>query len=114
MADEPTTALFFSLRTSVELFRDPDSPIAELRAKQGAILYERLIFERGLFDATLTPNGSQQMWRPGEDASDEELRAARVLHEEGAPMQMAMGKQPARGGGLSDVLCEVGVTDTAA
>lgn len=61
------------------------------------MLYEKLIFERGLFDASITPNGSHQTWRPGDDVPDEELRSARMLHEEGTPIQIAAAVQPARG-----------------
>lgn len=60
------------------------------------MLYERLIFERGLFDASITPNGSHQTWTPGDGVSDEELRSARTLHEEGGPFQIAVGVQPAK------------------
>jgi len=87
----------FPLRTSVELFRDPVSPEARLRAKQGAVLYERLVFETGLFDATISEGGSFHLWRPGEGVGDEEWREARTLVEEGSPMQVAFGVQPAKG-----------------
>jgi hypothetical protein len=39
--------IFFPLRTSVELFQEPASPKAVARAKQAAILYDRLVFEGG-------------------------------------------------------------------
>lgn len=97
MAEDAPTTLMFPLRTSVELFRDPASPAAEVRAKQGAVLYDRLIFEGGLFDATITTGGSNSWWKPGADASDAELREARQLIEEGGPMQLAVGKQPSQG-----------------
>jgi hypothetical protein len=42
--------IFFPLRTSVELLKDPTSPTAATRAKQAAVLCDELIFEEGLYE----------------------------------------------------------------
>jgi hypothetical protein len=96
MADAPTR-LLFPLRTSVELFRDPDSPAAAIRAKQGAVLDDEIAFETGAFEITVTTDGSWQEWRPAQHLSDEELRAARHIHETGASFSLMAAKQPAKG-----------------
>src|SRR5688500_9603431 len=97
MAEEPTR-LYFPLRTSVELFRDPASPAAEVRAKQGAVLYEEIAFESGAFEVTITTTGGvSQRWRPTEELADEDLRDARQIHEQGTPFSLSIGIQPAKG-----------------
>ena len=96
MSDEHTR-LLFPLRTSVELFRDPASPAAAVRAKQGAVLYDEIAFETGVFEITMTPGGAWQEWRPADLLSDADLRAARCIHEDGAPFSVAIGAQPAKG-----------------
>jgi hypothetical protein len=94
---EDVTRGFYPLRTSVELFRDPESPAAHVRAKVGAVLFDRLAFERGVYDVTVTEQGYSDLWRPADELSDEELGNARQLHEEGTSFQLLIGKQPGRG-----------------
>ena len=81
----------------MELFRDASSPAASVRARQGAILFDQIGFERGAFDVTVTSGGVSEFWRRAEHLSDEEIADARRLHEEGAPFALLMGKQPERG-----------------
>lgn len=98
MSREALTTIVFPLQTSVELFRDPEAPTAHARAKHAAVLYERLIFEEGIYEMTfIDGGGSNAFWRPATDATNEELRDARVLHETGTPFQLSMGVQSARG-----------------
>jgi hypothetical protein len=96
MPDKPTR-LLFPLRTSVELFSDPCSPSATVRAKHGAVLYDEIIFEPGAYDVTMTPTGSSDQWRPAEQLTDDELLACRQIHETGTSFSFAVGRQPAKG-----------------
>lgn len=97
MGDTAETALFFALRTSVELFEDPASPDAVVRAKQAACLYDRLIFEPGLLDVTIASNGSMPFWYPIRDLTPEQRERARRPIPLDSPVSFAMGRQPAEG-----------------
>ncbi|HEX2103083.1 MAG TPA: hypothetical protein VHF51_05495 [Solirubrobacteraceae bacterium] len=66
VSSDAQTAIFFPLRSSVELFDDPRSPTAVVRAKDAACLYDRVIFESGLLDVTIASNGSMPWWYPKE------------------------------------------------
>lgn len=76
--------IFFPLRTSVELFKDPDSPEAITRAKQAAVLYDEIIFESGLYDVSITPKGSTGWTTPSEQLTPELLRGSRRISEPGS------------------------------
>jgi hypothetical protein len=86
---------YFPLRSSVELFKDPTSPEPVARAKHAAILYDHVVFEAGLFEQTIGKTGASGMHFP--QATEEQRRRARVVREVGAPFQIALGVQPARG-----------------
>jgi hypothetical protein len=72
---------YFPLRSSVELFRDPTSPEPIARAKEAAVLFDELIFEDGLFEASLNPESSIQQYKSADLVTDEDRRAARVIPE---------------------------------
>lgn len=91
------TRLFFPLRTSVELFKEFDSPAVVARAKQGAVLYDELIFESGLYDITVTPEGSHNWWRPIEEVGAAELEEARKPIALGGDFTLSFGKQDGPG-----------------
>lgn len=56
--------IFFPLKSGVELFEDRSSPQAVTRAKEAAVIYDEVIFEEGLYDITITPEGSTNFWTP--------------------------------------------------
>src|SRR4051794_11789927 len=91
------TKLFFPLRTSVELFRDAETPAAHARAKQGAVLFDELLFEEGIYDVTMAGGGLWSTIRSAGALDDDALRAARVIAETGEEMTVSFGVQPARG-----------------
>ena len=91
------TKLFFPLRTSVELFRDAETPAAHVRAKQGALLFDELVFEQGIYDITMAGGGAWSTVRSADTLDDDALRTARVIHETGEEMTISVGVQPARG-----------------
>jgi hypothetical protein len=72
---------YFPLRSSVELFHDPTSPKPIARAKEAAVLFDELIFEDGLFEASLNPESSIQQYKSADLVTDEDSRAARVIPE---------------------------------
>lgn len=91
------TRIFFPLRTSVELFQQPDSLAAAARVKQAAVLYDELIFESGLYDVTVTPQGSHNWWTPPQQITAERLEDTRRPVPLGGQFTLAIGKQDAPG-----------------
>lgn len=91
------TRLFFPLRSSVELFQDPTSVAAVTRAKEGAILYDELVFEAGLYNIGITDQGSFANWRPPGAFSPEQLASSRQPPEPGSGMAVSFGVQPSKG-----------------
>jgi hypothetical protein len=72
------SAIFFPLRTSVELFEDPESPEASTRVKEGAVLYDDVYVEDGLLNATFLDDreGAMVVWVPSEQVTEEDIEAA--------------------------------------
>jgi hypothetical protein len=97
MSSDAPSAIFFPLRSSVELFDDPRSPAAVVRAKEAACLYDRVIFEPGLLDVTIASNGSMPWWYPKEHLTPELRREARRPIPLGSPVSFAIGKQSEQG-----------------
>ena len=93
---EPST-VFFPLRTSVELFVSPQSPDAVTRAKEAALLYERLIFEVGLLDVTIGDTGGSTWWTPPQRLTRDRIERSRIPIPTGAPFSIAIGKQASPG-----------------
>jgi hypothetical protein len=89
--------LFFPLRTSVELFSDPESVDAIARAKEAVVLYDRVVFEAGLFEIGITEQGSFANWRGPTALTKDELARSRRLPEPGTNFEISIGKQPAKG-----------------
>lgn len=83
--------LYFPLRTSVELFPDPESVDAVTRVKEAAILYDEVYIETGLFEASITSGGSFQTWLPHEHLTPEHLAQSRRLPPPGAGFAVSMG-----------------------
>lgn len=94
---EAPSSVFFGLRSGVELFADPRSAQAVTRAKEAAVLYDRVIFEVGLLDVVVGPGGSTSFWTPPERISDEKRARARIPIELGAPFTLSFGAQPGPG-----------------
>lgn len=89
--------IFFPLKSGVELFEDPSSPEAVTRAKEAAVLYDEVIFEDGLYDVAITPQGSTNFWTPPSHMTPERLEHSRRGRQVGEPMTLAIGKQRAAG-----------------
>ena len=70
---------YLPLRSSVELFQDPTSPEPIARAKEAAILFDELVFEDGLFQASLNPESSFQHYKSSDLVTEEDRRSARVV-----------------------------------
>jgi len=91
------SAVFFGLSTAVELFKDPRSAQAVTRAKEAALLYDRVIFEIGMLDVTVGEGGSSSFWIPPDGITDERRARARIPTEVGSPFSLSFGKQEAFG-----------------
>jgi hypothetical protein len=92
------STILFPLRTSVELFKDRRSPQAITRAKEAALLYDQLIFEEGLYDISITPNGAFDAWLPPDDLTAELLERSREPVPPGTSTQVSVQKQAYAGG----------------
>jgi hypothetical protein len=88
------TSIFFPLHTSVELFEDRTSPAAVVRAKEAALLYDRLIFETGMLDVTISSEGSFIFWNPPDALTPAMRERTRQVIPLGEPVAFMMGKEP--------------------
>jgi hypothetical protein len=71
-----SSIFFFPLRTNVEYFDTPEGYLSlKERIKQACILYDRLIFEGGLYQASIGPTGSFDLWIPPLELTDAILKA---------------------------------------
>jgi hypothetical protein len=82
------SSIFFPLRTSVELFRDPSSPEAVTRAKEAAVLFDEVGFETGLYTVAIADTGYFDWWTPPRDITPDLLEHTREPIEPGAAMQI--------------------------
>jgi hypothetical protein len=94
---EVPSGVFFGLRTGVELFADPASAAAVTRAKEAALLYDRVIFEEGLLDVTVGEGGGSTWWTPPHQITQDMRDRARQPTKAGTPFTLSFGKQPAEG-----------------
>ena len=70
---------YFPLRSSVELFEDPRSPEPISRAKLAAVVYDEVTFEVGMFETTITHQGSISSYKtPDRITAGDRSRARRV------------------------------------
>jgi hypothetical protein len=90
---DPIRRILFPLRSAVELFSDPRSPGAVTKAKEAAVLYDELIFEVGLLDVSITPNGGASFWIPPDAMTPELLDRSRRVNAVGSPMTLAIGEE---------------------
>jgi hypothetical protein len=73
-ADEAQSTFFFPLRTNVGFFDAPKEYLPlEDRVKQACLLYDRIVFESGVYEATASSNGSYDFWTPPDDVDDDLL-----------------------------------------
>jgi hypothetical protein len=69
-----SSTFFFPLRTNAEFFALPQGYLSLLgRIKQASILYDSLLFEGGIYMATVGERGSVDMWIPPKDVTEEQL-----------------------------------------
>jgi hypothetical protein len=94
---KPGSAIYLPLATSVEMFSDPAQPAALVRAKQAAVLHERLFVEMGYLDVSVTEHGGSRFWTPPDDITEDQIARARNPAPVGSPMSMSVGVQPAPG-----------------
>ena len=87
------TSIFFPLHTSVELFEDRNSPAAVVRAKEAAVLYDRLLFETGMLDVSIATAGSWISWKPEQALTPDVREQARQVVPMGTEMVIAIGKE---------------------
>jgi hypothetical protein len=85
---------YFPLRSSVELFKDPASPEPVSRAKHAALLYDMVVFEAGLFEQRIGPDGGFSTQLAPEAATTQRREHARVVHEPDSGFQINIGVQP--------------------
>jgi hypothetical protein len=88
------TRIYLPLRSSVEFFQDSTSPEPVTRAKQAAILYDEVVFEDGLLDASLTESGSFINYMPRGMFNEADLTAARTIYPPGSGFRVEMQLNP--------------------
>jgi hypothetical protein len=74
---------YFPLRSSVELFADPQSPEPVSRAKHAAIVYDEITFEIGMFETTITGDGAFSRYVAPDSITEDDRRNARRVIGEG-------------------------------
>jgi hypothetical protein len=89
--------LYFPLRSSVELFADPTSVEAGIRAKEGAVLFDEVFFEAGMVIATVGEDGNFVMYRPAHELDPEDLADTRNLSVPGQGFSIAVGPETTPG-----------------
>jgi hypothetical protein len=89
--------LYFPLRSSVELFVDPTSVEAGVRAKEGAVLFDEVFFEAGMVIATVGEGGNFVMYRPAHELGPEDLADTRNLSTPGEGFSIAVGTETTPG-----------------
>jgi hypothetical protein len=100
---ERPSCVFFGLPSSLELFEDRTFPAAVTRAKEAALLYDKVLFEIGLLDVTVGPRGGMSMWHPPESLTAEFRERARQPTKLGAPMTIAIGSEDTPGVPATDM-----------
>lgn len=93
---EAGSRILLPLRTSVDLFSDPIQPSAQTRAKQAAVLHDKLVVELGFLDVSLTTHGGSLWWTPPEGITADDVARARTPPGRGKPMSLSIGQQEAR------------------
>jgi hypothetical protein len=88
--------LYFPLQSSVEFFHDPLGVDAATRAKEGAVLYEQIIFEDGLLMATVGDDINFAFRRPRRELSAEDLLDPRAPGRPGEQVILAIGDSRCR------------------
>jgi hypothetical protein len=67
------------------------------RAKEAALLYDRVIFEVGLLDVTVGEGGGTSFWIPPDQITDDMRERARQPTSIGTPFSLAIGAESERG-----------------
>jgi hypothetical protein len=88
------TRAYLPLRSSVEWFENPESPEPVTRAKQAAVLYDEVVFEDGLLDASLTTQGSFVHYLHPGSFTEEDIRRVRRAPGAGEGFEIKIGIQP--------------------
>ncbi len=85
------------MKSGVELFENRSSPEAVTRAKEAAVLYDEVIFEDGLYDVSITPQGATNFWTPPSHMTPERLEHSRRPVRIGEPLTLAIGAERSPG-----------------
>lgn len=81
----------------MELFADPTSVKASVRAKEGAVLFDEVYFEAGMVTATVGEGGNFVMYRPGHELGPDDLADTRRLYSPGEGFSVAVGTETTPG-----------------
>lgn len=89
--------LYFPLRSSVELFEDRASVEASVRAKEGAVLFEEVIFEPGLLIANVGEQGNVVMYKGPDELGKDDLTGTRNPAGPGEEFVVSIGTEETPG-----------------
>jgi hypothetical protein len=85
--------VYFPLRSSVEFFGQPSGVTPAARAKEGAVLFDEVLFEDGLFTAAIGEDMNFTSFRPRHELTDEDLREPGMQGQVGERFSIAIGVQ---------------------
>jgi hypothetical protein len=78
------STFFFPLKTNVQYFAMPERFLSlEARIKQALILYERVVFESGLYITAMGPDGAVRMYTPMSQLAHSDRKSGVDQHHEG-------------------------------
>jgi hypothetical protein len=83
--------LYFPLQSSVEFFENSSGIDPVLRAKEGAVLYERVVFEDGMLLATVGDDMNFALRRPRGELNDQNLLDPKFPGRPGEEVVFAIG-----------------------
>ncbi|HEX3360992.1 MAG TPA: hypothetical protein VHS74_08385 [Solirubrobacterales bacterium] len=87
--------VYFPLRSSVEFFDRPSGVTPSARAKEGAVLFDEVLFEDGQFTAAIGEDMNFTSFRPRHELTDDDLKQPAMQGEVGERFSISIGVQRA-------------------
>lgn len=95
--------LYFPLRSSVEFFDDPTLVQAGARAKEGAVLFDEVLFESGMVIANVGEDASFTIYRPAHELGPEDFADTAKMAEPGGEFVIAVGTENSPGSASTEM-----------
>jgi hypothetical protein len=95
--------LYFPLRSSVEFFDTPTAIKAGTSAKEGAVLFDEVLFESGMVVANIGEDASFTIYRPGHELGPDDFGDTEKAAEPGGEFVIAVGNEDSPGSDASEM-----------